>query len=266
MIKDLKIAAVALDPIPFKPVENLRLISELLPRLDCDTDIVVLPELFSTGYTDSPEWISQCAEQNSGDTVAELSRLARKFNFAIAGTFLGKTLGKVYNRGFFIEPSGDEYFYDKRHLFSLSAEAKVFNGGAGKRLEIRFRGWNISMIICYDLRFPVWCRSGENPYDLLLVPANWPKARAFAWESLLKARAIENQAFVVGANRSGADDFGDYRSLTFIDDYLGREIGESAEYPELRCSVTKAVLKREGLEKFRRSFPVLGDADRFNIC
>ena len=184
---------------------NIAFVEQALSSLPEKTDIVVLPELFTTGYSDDPETMAELAERNTGDTVNTLRRWASRYGCAFAGSFLASTPPHYYNRGFIIEPNGDETFYDKRHLFSLSNEARMFAPGTTPPPVVRFRGWNISLIVCYDLRFPVWCRSRHNSYDLLLVVANWPKARGYAFEHLLIARAIENQCAVVGANRGGSD-------------------------------------------------------------
>lgn len=265
MKKNLKIAALSLDIAPFSPSTNLRRIQAAMERLPKDVDVVVLPELFTTGYSDSPELLAANAEPNSGDTIAAVSRLAHDYNIAVAGSFLAKTQGDFYNRGFFIEPSGDEFYYDKKHLFGISTESKVFmSGESDSYLSVRFRGWNIALIICYDLRFPVWCRTDvTSPYDLLIVPANWPNAREYAWKHLLIARAIENQAFVAGVNREGTDEYGTYERVTFLFDYLGRPIGESVDMKDIGVVSTVAECNGEKMDKFRAAFPALEDADSF---
>ncbi len=240
---------------------NIAFVEQALSSLPEKTDIVVLPELFTTGYSDDPETMAELAERNTGDTVNTLRRWASRYGCAFAGSFLASTPPHYYNRGFIIEPNGDETFYDKRHLFSLSNEARMFAPGTTPPPVVRFRGWNISLIVCYDLRFPVWCRSRHNSYDLLLVVANWPKARGYAFEHLLIARAIENQCAVVGANRGGSDAYGDYSGLSFIFDCRGYSAGTPAgDTPWLTAD-----LSRLQQEKFRSAFPVSADADDFNL-
>ena len=259
MNEALKIALIAIDVIPQDKDKNLANIYSALEKIERGTDIVVLPELFSTGFIKDPEKISEAAEPVSGKTVQKLHQYADKFGFAIAGSFLCKVENNILNRGFFIEPGGDDTFYDKKHLFSLSPEKKLLNPGYSRSPIIRYRGWNISMIICYDLRFPAWCRNINNDYDLLLVPANWPNARAYAWKHLLIARAIENQAYIAGANRSGKDNFGDYDNLSFVFNPTGEPIGEQKD------NTVYATLRKKAIEDIRKYLPVINDADVFEI-
>ncbi len=253
---------IALLPLDIKWADkeaNIAAVTEAMKNLPEGTDLVVLPELFSTGYTDDPELMKDLAERNTGATIDCIKALASQYSVAIAGSYLASTPPKVYNRAFFIEPSGEETFYDKRHLFSLSREAQIFAPGTDPLPVVRFRGWNIAMIVCYDLRFPVWCRCRANSYDLLLVVANWPNSRGYAFEHLLIARAIENQCCVAGANRGGADAYGDYSGLSFVFDSRG--------YPAARAEgpFIVADLSRESQATFRRNFPVAADADDFQI-
>ena len=260
-MNSLKVTAIPLDIVWADKDENLYATSRILATVDKDTDVVVLPELFSTGFLSSPELLSKYAEDASDSpTVAKILEWAKHYNFAISGSLLVKDNGNFINRGFFVEPSGDMTFYDKTHLFRLSSEAEHFTPGNETIPVIRYRGWNIAMAICYEVRFPVWLRNRHYEYDLLLVPANWPVKRAYAWKHLLIARAIENQAFVVGANRSGKDDSGQYDGLTYIFNYLGKPIGNVAETPS---GLVSAVLDRDKLNAYRESFPVDEDSDSF---
>lgn len=240
---------------------NIAAVEEALAKLPAGTDIVVLPELFSTGYTDDTNALAQLAERNTGATVDKIHEWSRRYSCAFAGSFMASTPPHYYNRAFFIEPSGDETFYDKRHLFSLSREAGAFARGIQRPPVIRFRGWNVAMIVCYDLRFPVWCRSRRGEYDLLIVVANWPQARGYAFEHLLIARAIENQSAVIGANRGGSDMYGDYDGLSFAFDCRGISVGSIAEgSPWLTADFS---LERQ--MDFRTKFPAGNDADDFEI-
>ena len=257
----LKTAVLPLDIADGDKKANFAAVERLMSRIDADTDLVILPELFSTGFINDRDKMFELSEPNSGETVAEIKRLAQSYNVAVSGSYLARTASSMYNRGFFIEPSGEETFYDKHHLFKISAEATMLNAGVTMPPVVRFRGWNITMIVCYDLRFPVWCRNTDRRYDLMIVPANWPQARAYAWEHLLIARAIENQAYVIGANRSGRDAFGDYDKLTFAYDYLGRPIAATDD----QNKIVYAVPDKDKLNTFREDFPVWNDADDFGL-
>lgn len=261
MNSKLRVAALPLAIEWADKDANIAAVEKALEKLPAGTDVIVLPELFSTGYSDDPDVLAALAERNTGATVDKIKEWAARTGAAIAGSYLASTHPKIYNRGFFIEPSGEETFYDKRHLFSLSKEAQLFAPGDERPRIVRFRGWNISLIVCYDLRFPVWCRCRQGEYDLLLVTANWPKARGYAWEHLLIARAIENQCCVVGANRGGSDVYGDYSNMTYIFDGRGMAIGVQP----VDCPFIVADLDGERQESYRRNFPVLNDADDFLI-
>lgn len=261
MNSKLRVAALPLAIEWADKEANIAAVEKALEKLPAGTDVIVLPELFSTGYSDDPDVLAALAERNTGATVDKIKEWAARTGAAIAGSYLASTHPKIYNRGFFIEPSGEETFYDKRHLFSLSKEAQLFAPGDERPRIVRFRGWNISLIVCYDLRFPVWCRCRQGEYDLLLVTANWPKARGYAWEHLLIARAIENQCCVVGANRGGSDVYGDYSNMTYIFDGRGMAVGVQP----VDCPFIVADLDGERQESYRRNFPVLNDADDFLI-
>ncbi len=261
MDSKLKIASISLDITWAEPDSNIAKVEKIMAALPVETDIVVLPELFSTAFVQEREVIEEVAETNGGDTIHKLTELARRFNMAIAGTFVARTGIHYYNRAFFLEPSGDETFYDKRHMFGPGMESKTFVPGTEPMPRIRYRGWNVTMAVCYDLRFPAWMRNHHNDYDLLLIPANWPAARGYAWQHLLIARAIENQAVVVGANRSGEDQFGTYDGLTFIYDAYGQPIGQTI----MDGKVVYATVDLKDVATARRRLPVAQDADEFTI-
>lgn len=257
----LTIAAIPLDIAWGDTDENIFAAAAAIEALPHIPDVIVLPELFSTGYIADSEQLRRLAQDwRNSAAIATITEWARRYNAAICGSLTVAEDGNVFNRAVFVEPSGEISYYDKRHLFALSKEAKHIT--AGRRLSpvVRFRGWNIAMAICYDIRFPAWCRNQGLRYDVLLVPANWPQAREYAWQSLLKARAIENQAYVVGANRSGSDDFGIYDNQTFVYDPLGKPIGDVSD-----TGIVTATFSRDNLQQLRRSFPVSLDADRFEI-
>lgn len=261
----LTVAAVALDIVEGRPDENLATLGRVFTMIPEHTDLVVLPEMFSTGFVNDADSIEASAQSVGGSTVATLTMLAERYHTAIAGSMLARSGTRFYNRGFFIEPSGDMTCYDKHHLFSVSDEAKLLTHGTMPMPVIRYRGWNIAMIVCYDLRFPVWSRNRHEAYDLLLVPAMWPKSRAYAWQHLLIARAIENQCCVVGANRSGADKWGEYDDLTDIYDALGQPIGRRVSRRGSPAPIVVAELSLDELRAVRRRMPVALDADDFEI-
>jgi len=238
--------------------QNLSLVEGVLSRLSGASDLLVLPETFSTGFSMQPQELS---EPISGNTMATLCRLAQQYGVAVAGSFICCEEGNFYNRAFLLTPDGGCSFYDKRHLFRMGGEHRSFSAG-NRPLIVPYKGWNISLLVCYDLRFPVWSRNVGNGYDLLLYCANWPAARADVWASLLKARAIENCAYVAGVNRIGGDGNGvAHRGQSAVYDYKGGLMNEPSGGEQL-CTIT---LSLERLQQFREKFPVWMDADRFNI-
>ena len=242
---------------------NLEQLQQNLKNIAEDTDLVVLPELFTTGFiTGDRDLAASLAEWNTGDTIRLLHQLANQYQIAITGSFLANTAAQLYNRAFFIEPNGEETFYDKRHLFSFGGEDHVFNAGHDKAPIIRYRGFNMKLIVCYDLRFPVFCRNERNNYDALIVVANWPQARLNAWRQLLIARAIENECYVCGVNRSGTDAAGvEYaEGSSFVIDFKGKIIAQRMTSPIIQAELSPAQLAR-----FREKFPAWRDADLFTL-
>lgn len=241
---------------------NLKRVAELMDKVHPETDLVVLPETFSTGFPArvDKEHVRSMAEKNTAETIDFLKYLSSRHSMAIAGSFIANTGGSLYNRAFFIEPSGEETFADKRHLFTMAGEDKIFSHG-NSRLKIRYRGWEIAMVVCYDVRFPVWCRNRNNEYDLLIAVANWPKVRVDAWNQLLKARAIENEAYVIGVNCRGRDKFDfEYDGSSLALDFKGKDIALPVNDDLIYASLSK-----EKLDKFREKFPAYRDADTFTI-
>ena len=243
---------------------NLSQLEANLQSIPENTDIVVLPELFSTGFLiENPDEMKSLAERNTENTIITLKRLAKQFNIALAGSFMACTAGKIYNRAFFIESSGDETYYDKKHIFSLGGENIVFSPGTTMPPVIRYRGWNIMLVVCFDLRFPAWLRNIQNKYDVLVVVANWPQARSYAWQQLLIARAIENECYVCGCNRIGESPSGiKYSGDSLIIDMRGQVV---ARRKEDNSPIISAVLNGEKLSSFREKFPVWKDFDNFEI-
>lgn len=241
---------------------NLSLLESALSKMHPDTDLVVLPETFSTGFPsgEDKEHVRAMAERNTGDTIERLKKMSSAYGVAIAGSYIADSGGLLFNRGFFIEPSGDEYFEDKHHLFTMAGEDKVFSRGRDI-LRVRYRGWNIALVICYDIRFPVWCRNGKPEYDLLIVAANWPEVRIDAWRKLLPARAIENLSYVAAVDCKGIDKKGfKYDGSSFILDYKGNDIAFHDENGFLYASLSKS-----RLTSFREKFPAHLDADSFEL-
>ncbi|MBO7608813.1 MAG: nitrilase family protein [Muribaculaceae bacterium] len=242
---------------------NIAQLKQQMCNLPLGTDLVVMPELFTTGFiTGDREQASELAERNTGDTIRTLQVLAREHQVAIAGSFLASTAAQLYNRAFFIEPNGEETFYDKRHLFTYGGEDMVFNAGHTSAPIIRYRGFNIKLIVCYDLRFPVFCRNVRNNYDLLIVVANWPLARQSAWKQLLIARALENECYVCGVNRCGTDPSGlDYsEASSMVIDFKGKVVAQRGTSPMIYAELSPA-----DLERFREKFPAWRDADEFTL-
>ena len=258
----LKIALLPYDIAWADIAENLMNVSHLLDRVDRDTDIVVLPEMFSTGFITEPTLLCSIDAATTRHTIETIHHWAAKHRMAISGTIVAAARLSYYNRAFFIEPSGDETYYDKRHLFSVGGEARTFTPGQHHCPIIRYRGANIMMSVCYDVRFPVWNRNTDYKYDILLIPANWPDARIFAWRQLLIARAIENQAYVMGCNRTGRDDFGTYSDgHTFaLNDW-----GDNINQPCPKTGIIYATVELDKLRRHREKFPIYRDADTFRL-
>lgn len=203
----MRISILQTDIVWENKQENLRRLREKLETLRGTTEIVVLPETFSTGFSMDT---ASLAEPTTGETIATLRQWSEEYRLALAGSYIACETasegGKpsYYNRAFFLTPEGNAYYYDKRHLFRMGHETEHFTPG-NRRPIIRYRGWNILLLVCYDLRFPVWSRNTSNEYDLLIYVANWPIPRRKVWDILLQARALENISYVCGVNRIGKD-------------------------------------------------------------
>lgn len=261
MSEVLKTAAVQLDISWASKEENMSKALDALSSLPADIDIAVLPEMFTTGFICAPDEARLLAEPVDGTTMNELRLWSRKSDTALCGSFIALENGHVYNRAFFIEPSGNEHYYDKHHLFSISGEDDAYSPGTEVMPIFNFKGWNISMAVCFDLRFPAWLRNNNvTPYDLLIIMSNWPDSRVYTWKHLLIARAIENQAYVLGCNRSGADNYGVYSGASMIIDPKGRPIQQ-----HLDDTFCLAELSLADLEIFRKKFPVLNETDHFRF-
>ena len=217
------------------------------------SDVYVLPEMFSTGFCTSPEGI---AESVDSPTLHWMKAKAVQTNAAIAGSVAVKDGDRFYNRLYFVRPDGNVTYYDKKHLFTYGGEHLRFTAGE-ERVVVEFRGVRFLLEVCYDLRFPVWSRN-RGDYDMILYVASWPTPRVEAWSALLVARAIENQCYVAGVNRVGADPSCEYCGGSVIIDPYGKCIASCADWQE--CEAT-ADVDMESLRAFREKFPVLNDAD-----
>mgnify|MGYP000657496443 CR=1 FL=1 len=222
------------------------------------TDIIILPEMFTTGFAMQPEHL---AETMTGDTVIWMQKIAAQTQAAICGSIIITEDNNYYNRFLFVQPNGTIQCYNKRHLFSLAGEHKHYKNDTSQVI-IEYKDWRICPLICYDLRFPVWSRNTQN-YDLLLYVANWPKPRINAWNTLLKARAIENMSYVVGVNRVGTDPNGnEYNGNSIILDALGNELSPFAENNDI---IITATLSKEEQQSVRQKFNFLNDKDVFTL-
>lgn len=239
--------------------KNRKHFSELIKTIS-STDLIILPETFSTGFTMN---VDKAAESMSGPTMEWLAKEADKKNAVIGGSLIIRDNNQVFNRFIFMQPDGNFKFYNKRHLFRMGDEHLSFTQGT-ERLIFEYKGWKICPQICYDLRFPVYSRQNLNEeYDLLIYVANWPAIRVTAWEKLLYARAIENQCYVAAANRILPDGNGvDHIGNSMLIDPKGNKIWKASDSKEE--IVTKSMNLTE-LNEFRKKFPVGEDADDFEI-
>lgn len=230
---------------------------ELVRSLPEPTDLVILPEMFTTGFTMD---VRQQAEPMDGPTLRWLADLARECGVTLCGSLVVEDGGRYYNRLVWMPPDGRHSHYDKRHLFRMAGEHEHYS--AGRRREVfQLMGWRVCPLVCYDLRFPVWSR-GANQFDLLLYVANWPAARRSAWRTLLPARAVENQCYVAGVNRIGSDARGiDYAGDSSVHDHLGQALADLGAAPG-HATVT---LGLDALDRYRNKFPAWRDADSFRL-
>lgn len=240
--------------------ENCRRLDALLAPLAGETDLVILPETFTSGFTMEVE---RAAEPAGGAATKWLLRLARQLDAAVTGSVITLEAGRYYNRLLWAEPGGGLRHYDKRHLFRMGGEHEHFTPGRAA-WTLQWRGFRVCPLVCYDLRFPVFSRRrADLDYDLLIYVANWPAVRAYAWRQLLIARAIENQAFVAGVNRVGRDGRGtEHRGDSLLCDFLGQPLAQLGADPAQHT----LALDLQALRAFRERFPAHLDADRFTLA
>ncbi len=245
--------------------KNLSHFDTLLHSIKEETQLILLPEMFTTGFSMNPK---KTAEPANGTTLKWMQQKAKEKNAVICGSVAVKDRENYFNRLFWVQPNGEFLTYNKRHLFSMGQENEHFKAGA-KKLITSYEAWNFCPLVCYDLRFPVWSRNKFNSktggwnYDVLIYVANWPEARVYPWKQLLIARAIENQCYVIGVNRIGKDGNGiSHAGESLVIDPKGTVISQPNTH--LECVETIA-LDRSLLDEFRTAFPVGRDADEFSV-
>ncbi len=237
---------------------NLQQYEATIADITGPKQVVVLPEMFSTGFSMAP---GRLAEPMDGHSVRWMADMAVKHRCILTGSLIIEEEGKYYNRMLWVQPDGHIGIYDKRHLFAYGSEDQHYTRGE-RRTIAQVNGWRINLQVCYDLRFPVWARNLGDEYDVLLYVANWPEQRSLAWKTLLQARAIENQCYVVGVNRIGTDaKNNNYTGDSSVFGPLGEMLWQQTGIPA--CRTVK--LEKEVLQKVRNSLPLLNDADKIRL-
>ena len=254
----MKIAIIQNDIVWGNPAANREHVAEILA--DCEqVDLLVLPEMFSTGFCTQPEGVAEPADNL---TLLQMKEWAAQYDCAVAGSVAVEDGGRYYNRFYFVKPNGETTCYDKHHLFRMGNETKYFSPGKNRPI-IHYHGWNILLLICYDLRFPVWSRNRNNEYDMVVYVANWPAARRRVWDVMLQTRAMENSSYLCGVNRIGMD--GNnlfYNGGSAIYSPKGELLANVADNVD---GVATATLSLNELKSFREKFPVWKDADSFTL-
>ncbi len=261
---DLRITLIQPDIYWHDAEANLASLEESIWTIDTSTDLIILPEMFNTGFTMD---VKNQAELINGRSFKWMKQMAAQTGAIVTGSLIIRENGHCYNRLIWMQTDGSFSFYDKRHLFRMAGEEIHFTSGKHRLIEI-IKGWNICPMICYDLRFPVWMRNRLDPdrkqpeYDLAVIVANWPAARSNAWDILLKARAMENSSYVAGVNRVGADGNGvDYQGHSTVIGPKGEPAIELSDLPFVRT----VLLSSEDLDFYRKKFPIYLDNDHFIV-
>lgn len=254
-MKDMKVIILQTDIRWANPGANRAHVEELMDSCP-DADLYVLPEMFSTGFCTQPEGVAE----TECETLQWMRRKAAGMDCAIAGSVATETGGKFYNRFYFVTPDGQTQWYDKKHLFTYGGEHTRYTAGK-ERVVVSFRGVRFLLQVCYDLRFPVWSRN-RGDYDAILYVASWPTPRVEAWKALLRARAIENQCYVIAVNRVGKDPYCEYSGGSAVIDPYGHTLAACEDGKE---EYAGASVRMDELETFRKKFPVLDDADGFAL-
>ncbi|WMJ72600.1 amidohydrolase [Cytophagaceae bacterium ABcell3] len=257
-MQDLK-ATLIQNPLTWQDkTANLANFEERIWQITEQPDLIVLPEMFNTGFTMHAQ---EVAEPMNLTTFKWMKQMAAQTQAVITGSFIVKENHNFYNRLVWMRPDGSYECYDKRHLFRMAGEHEVFSPGKTKTI-VKLKGWNILPVVCYDLRFPVWLRNRNNEYDLLICIANWPESRSIAWKSLLQARAIENLSYVIGVNRIGKDG----NDISYSGDSgVFSPKGELIYACDNHETIQTAILNKESLDSFRKAFPAWQDADDFTL-
>jgi len=257
-LKHLKVTIIQSHLHWENPVTNRALFSGKINEISEETNLIILPEMFTTGFTMNAEPL---AEDANGPTLQWMQSIAIEKACAVTGSIIVKENGRYFNRLYFVFPNGAFKQYDKKHTFTLAGEHKTFTAGE-ERIIVDYEGWKICPLICYDLRFPVWARNTSN-YDILIYAANWPMKRVSAWDGLLKARAIENMSYCIGVNRVGLDGNGfEYNGHSAVYDVLGERISSANFEQEFIETVT---LSKEHIISNRKHLQFLEDRDDFTL-
>ncbi|MCF0203023.1 MAG: amidohydrolase [Bacteroidaceae bacterium] len=253
-----KLSLFQTDIVWADPKANRQKAEEMMLSAE-KSDVYVLPEMFSTGFATQPEGIAETADS---DTLAWMKQMADRLDAAVCGSVAVEDGGKYYNRFYFVKPGGGVSVYDKKHLFTYGGEHLRFTAG-DKPLRVEWRGLIYNICICYDLRFPIWSRNdGDTPYDVQIYVASWPETRRGAWDTLLRARAIENQCYVAAVNRVGDDPACHYNGGTCLIDPYGKTV---AAAEDSKTEAITAEIDIEELNRFREKFPVLKDGEKTTI-
>lgn len=252
----MKVSLYQQDIVWDNPQANRLHIEQMMAQSET-SDMFVMPEMFSTGFATQPEGI---AEQEPSETLSWMQETAIQNGVALAGSVAIQSDGKFYNRFYFVKPDGSEVHYDKHHLFTYGGEDKQFTAGQ-ERVVVEYGGIRFLLQVCYDLRFPVFSRN-KGDYDVAIYVASWPVTRVKAWSQLLRARAIENQCYVIGVNRTGTDPVCQYNGGSAVISPYGETIAECEWGTEMTCC---ADIDMDVLYNFRKKFPVLNDADGFQL-
>lgn len=253
-MQNLKITLIQAEPVWEDINDNLALFDNKIHNIIEKTDLIILPEMFTTGFSMNA---ANLAQDINGSSITWLQKNSRQINADIVGSIIFKSNDLYFNRLLWAKPDGRLFTYDKKHLFRFAGEDKVYSAGV-ENITVELNGWKIRPFICYDLRFPAWTRNIKNEYDIAVFIANWPDKRSMHWKSLLQARAIENQCYVLGVNRVGVDGNGlFYSGDSSVIDPLGNIIFQKHKK---ECSYT-TVLSYNTLEEYRKTFPAWMDAD-----
>ena len=252
----MKVVLLQRDLAWGSPQDNLQHLDQALDR-NAGADLYVLPEMFTTGFATLPD---ATVEEEPSVGLAWMKAAAARTNAAIAGSIALKTADGCRNRFYFVKPDGDVTIYDKRHLFTYGGEQERFSAGH-ERVITEWRGWRFLLTVCYDLRFPIWLRNKDD-YDAIICVANWPDKRRYHWDTLLRARAIENQCYVLGVNRVGTDPVCVYNGGTVLLDPYGNPVASCPDNTECECS---GEFDNKLIQDYRAKFPVLDDADIFEL-